>query len=105
MITVKKENIDDFLGWNKILIGVNSASLMSLLFKFSDVTKLDNGYKIATVLFFLSLFFLLLCYAGFIEHKNATSDKLGKITSIVFMLGWFFLILGYSAITYKIVSL
>ncbi len=102
-IEMKKDEIEGLLDWHKLLIGINSTSLVALLFK-SSVNIQDNySLYTAIVALNLSLIMLLLAYVGIILQANKNSkNRLDKLTSFLMVFGWLSFIVGFTSISISI---
>jgi uncharacterized membrane protein len=102
MIIVTNKTIDDYLSWNKIILGVNSAVLTAIFFKVGIDDQSPSFYSIAAGLFLVSMFALFIFHTGLIEHKNTLSDKLEHKSSWTIIVGWATFYLGFVALMFPI---
>jgi len=84
MFNIKKNTIDDYLGWNKLIVGINSSAILAIFFKDS----LINQYQYAAYCFICSLLSILLFSLALIEHRNSKTDILNKKYSSLFVVSW-----------------
>lgn len=76
MLTVKKEDIKDYLDWLKVLVTIASAAVAAFAFKYEGLPSRPFEIRVASFSFVVALLFLALAFTGLIEHKNSSSDKL-----------------------------
>ena len=91
MLEIKKNTIDDYLGWNKLLVGVNSSAIIAIFFK----STTNYEYHYAAYSFIVSLIFTLLFSLALIEHKNSTNDTLNNKYSFLYVISWSTFLLAF----------
>jgi heme O synthase-like polyprenyltransferase len=64
MIKLKNKQVNDYLEWNKILIGIDSALLGAMFLRFAETEFIGLMNKTAAGVFFISLLALLAYIAG-----------------------------------------
>ncbi|PLA73465.1 hypothetical protein CYQ88_11040 [Hydrogenovibrio sp. SC-1] len=104
MIDIRKEDIEEYLGWIKILITICSASVATLLVKYDKVSPPGFWVKVSAVLFLLSLITLLVSYTGLVEHKRHDHNITKWRTAIFLFLGWFTFLTGFGALVMNLLS-
>jgi hypothetical protein len=102
MLTVKKEDIKDYLDWLKVLVTIASTAVAALAFKYEGLPTRPFEIKVATSSFVVALVFLALAFTGLIEHKNSRYEKLHLLASSFLVIGLFAFLLAFGFLGIKV---
>src|SRR5690554_6086717 len=102
MLSIRTDDVKDYLDWTKVLISICSAAVATLLVKFDGSDSAGLWIKAAAVLFFLSLASFLFAYIALVEHKSKTSERVSNNGTISLGAGWFTFLVAFGCLVANI---
>lgn len=94
-INIRQEEVEDIIGWTKIMITICSAAVATLLVKFDALSLPGQWVKSGAVAFLVSLIMLLFSYLGLIDHKRKNVSFTSWSLTIFLITGWLGFLFGF----------
>lgn len=104
-ITIRQEEVEDIIGWTKIMITICSAAVATLLVKFDALSPPGQWFKYAAAAFLVSLIMLLFSYLGLIDHKRENVSFTSWPLTIFLITGWLGFLAGFISLAINLLSL
>lgn len=104
-INIRQEEVEDIIGWTKIMITICSAAVATLLVKFDALSPPGQWFKYAAAAFLVSLIMLLFSYLGLIDHKRENVSFTSWPLTIFLITGWLGFLAGFILLTANLFSL